>query len=148
MTSEQVPVCFHQRSRTFSCDWINLWPLKGTRQSDAEVPLGNVMEFVCWKNNFMGSQYTLSACLTSSPTWGFTACGAVLNLGSLTYCYVLALSLQIHDYCLLCRAQELVALRKPWKWWWKLTYTTVTSESLNPFSLSCFIFAISYFSLT
>lgn len=37
---------------------------------------------------------------------GFTASEVWLNSGSLTYCYVLALSLQIQDYCLLCDMQE------------------------------------------
>ena len=36
----------------------------------------------------------------------FTASEVWLNSGSLTYCYVLALSLQIQDYCLLCDMQE------------------------------------------
>lgn len=45
---------------------------------------GNVTVFVCWKkNNFMSTQYNLSAWLTylSSPTWGFTASKGPAELG-------------------------------------------------------------------
>lgn len=43
---------------------------------------GNVTVFVCWKkNNFMSTQYNLSAWLTSSPTWGFTASEGLAELG-------------------------------------------------------------------
>lgn len=41
-----------------------------TSEGHTEVLLANVMEFVCPEKNFMGSWNTLSACLTSSPTWG------------------------------------------------------------------------------
>lgn len=65
-----------------------------------------------WKNNFTSSRFNVSVRLTSSPTWGFTAAEVWLNSGSLTYCYVLALSLQIQDYCLLCDMHEEATLCK------------------------------------
>lgn len=69
---------------------------------------------------------------------GFTACEALLNLGSLTYCYVLALSLQIHDYCLLCSTEELGALQKQETYLGKQsdhTYNGVKAQFRNVFKI-------------
>lgn len=69
--------------------------------------------FACWKkNNFTSLQCNLSVWLTRLPYLGFTASEVWLNSGSLTCCYVLALSLQIQDYCLLCAIEEVDTLRK------------------------------------